>query len=188
MSGCSHRNEGCKSTELAQFTPDAVHTKDDTKCGGIIKNFNGSPDDNAPNEAIKYKGKIITSNKKKSAIFIQHHADVSKLKFTPEERAVTRRLKKILGSSSGKCSKCTPFKIEELELAISKMRKGGSGARRRSTNILKNLGSDSKNRTASHLQCILQTSHSAPNVEKCDHYPLTKTRETCQRPSVLPSN
>ena len=109
-------------------------------CGALSKTSNGSPDDNAPNEAIKYKGKIITSNKKKSAIFIQHYADVSKLKFTPEERAVTRRLKKILGSSSGNYSNCTPFKIEELELAISKMRKGAAGPDDVPPIFLKTLG------------------------------------------------
>jgi len=73
--------------------------------------------------AGRHKGRVKTSNKKKANIFAQHYAAVSKLNFTPKERVITRRLKKILGSLTANNLSCIQFSLEELEAAIHKMRR-----------------------------------------------------------------
>ena len=130
-----------KTQSWRDLLEDAAIAKDDNKLWGIIKNLNGTPDDNAPNEALKHKGRVLTSNRKKANVFIQHYAAVSKLKFTPKERAITRRLKRILGSPTENHLNCVPLTLEELETAIQKMRrKGAAGPDNIPPTFLKALG------------------------------------------------
>ena len=130
-----------KTQSWRDLLEDAVIAKDDTKLWKIIKNLNGTPDNNSPNEALKHKGRVITSNKKKANIFAQHYAAVSKLNFTPKERVITRRLKKILGSPTANNLSCIQFSLEELEAAIHKMRrKGAAGPDDIPPTFLKALG------------------------------------------------
>ena len=135
-----------KTQSWRDLLEDAVIAKDDTKLWKIIKNLNGTPDNNSLNEALKHKGRVITSNKKKANIFAQHYAAVSKLNFTPKERVITRGLKKILGSPTANNLSCIQFfSLQELEAAIQKMcRKGAAGPDDIPPTFLKALGSLSK--------------------------------------------
>ena len=134
-----------KTQSWRDLLEDASVAKDDTKLWKIIKNLNGTPDNNSPNEALKHKGRIITSNKQKANIFAQHYAAVSKLHFTPKERAINRRLKKILSSPTANNLSCIQFTMEELEAAIHKMRrKGAAGSDNIPPSFLKALGPSAK--------------------------------------------
>ena len=119
----------------------AVGLGDDQKLWKVIHSLNGTPDSNSPNEAIHHKGRVITSGKKKSNVFISHYAAVSKLNFNMRERAVNRRLKKILKSPTVGERSTTPLTMTELTTAISKMKgKGAAGPDDIPPTFLKALG------------------------------------------------
>ena len=68
---------------------------DERKVWKFIRSLNGTPDTNSPNEVLIHNGRRITSNRKKADLFIGHYADVSKLKFSEEDKAINRRCKDI---------------------------------------------------------------------------------------------
>ena len=136
-----------KEKSWRDLLEDAVGTIDDTKMWRVIKSFNGSPDDNTPNEALLHNGRVITSNKKKADIFLQHYARASKLKFTKKERATNRRLKKLLDSKrrAGNDKTCSSFNMNEMDTAIRKMKsKGAAGPDNVPPSFLKSLGPNAK--------------------------------------------
>ena len=130
-----------KTDSWRELLEDAIAAEDDSKLLRIIKNLNGSPESNAPNEAMIHKGRVITSNKQKADLFARHYAAVSRLTFTDEERAENLYLKKILKSPSVDDSSCSAFTMSELKSAIRKMkRKGAAGPDDISPSLLKALG------------------------------------------------
>jgi hypothetical protein len=104
-----------KTDSWRELLEDAIAAEDDSKLWRIIKNLNGSPESNAPNEAMIHKGRVITSNKQKADLFARHYAAVSRLTFTDEERAENLYLKKILKSPSVDDSSCSAFTMSELK-------------------------------------------------------------------------
>ena len=120
--------DAAKEEGWRDLLQDAVTDADEGKIWGIIKSLNGSTSSNAPNVAMVHKGKTVTCNRKKADIFMQHYASVSKLKFSKEERALNRSMKKLLSKPTVGDSNCTPFTMRELDKAIKSMRaKGAAG-------------------------------------------------------------
>ena len=95
--------EACKEAAVAiaeakqerwrEFVEGAINETDERKMRGFIKSLNGSPSSNAPNITMEHDGKVITSGKKKTSLFLSHYAAVSHLKFLKEERDINRELK-----------------------------------------------------------------------------------------------
>jgi len=145
LKACKEVNEeiqAAKTESWRNLLEDALASDDESKLWRIIKDLNGSPEDNAPNEAMVHNGRIITSNRKKADAFARHYAAVSRLKFTKEEREENRRLRKILESPSVGNSSCSDFTLGELKTAIAKMkRKGAAGPDEIPPSFLKALGS-----------------------------------------------
>ena len=121
---------------------DTINSPDEGKMWRLIKNLNGSPDTNSPNEAMSYNGRLITSSSRKADIFTNHYAEVSKLHLSAEERATNRSLKKRLRSHRSDPTEEQPdFTMCEMKQAIQKMKtKGAPGPDRIPPSFLKNLG------------------------------------------------
>ena len=137
--------EEAKGEAWKNLLEDAVTDKDSTQLWGIIRDLNGTPSANAPNQAMTHKGKTIVSNKKKANIFAKHYGAVSRLKFTREERRVNLRLKKILRTAdvpdAESSASCSPFTMDELKHAILQMNaKGACGPDDIPPTFLKALG------------------------------------------------
>ena len=84
LTACREANDQiqqAKADSWRNLLEDAVVSEDESKLWRIIKDLNGSPEDNAPNEVMVHKGKVISSNKKKADLLAQHYAAVSRLKF-----------------------------------------------------------------------------------------------------------
>ena len=67
-----------------------------TRVWKVIKSLNGTPDANAPNEAMVVNNKVYTTDHSKATKFAQHYANVSRHTFTSEDRSVNREAKKRL--------------------------------------------------------------------------------------------
>jgi len=129
LASCREVNEAVRDSKTESWRnllDDAIASEDDSKLWSIIHDLNGTPDGNAPNEAMIHNGRIITSNERKSELFMQHYAAVSRLNFSAEERDQNRRLKKILTSPSVDDESSSPFTMSELKKAIRKMKKKGA--------------------------------------------------------------
>ena len=144
LEACKEANDAIRDSKTEcwrNLLEDAVNADDDSKLWRIIKGLNGSTEDNAPNEVMINKGRLVASNKKKADLFIHHYAAVSRLKFSNEERGENRRLKKVLGASSAEDESCAEFKLSELKTAIDKMkRKGAAGPDEIPPSFIKALG------------------------------------------------
>ena len=117
-----------KTDRWRELLEEAATSTDDSKLWKIIKDLNGSPEDNTPNEAMIHKGRVITSSKQKADLFARHYAAVSRLEFSKEERTENLQLKKVLKSPSVDGKSCRTLKMSELKTAIRKMkRKGAAG-------------------------------------------------------------
>ena len=57
--------------------------------------MNGTPSTNSPNEVLIHNGKRLTSNRKKADCFMNHYAGVSKLKFSKEDKRISRYVKDV---------------------------------------------------------------------------------------------
>ena len=116
-----------REENLRNLLEDTVMEVDDNKMWRLIRSLNGTPETNSPNEAMKHKGKMITSNQKKAEIFAKHYASVSRHKFTKEERDMNRDCKKRLRATRPNRD-WVPFTLPELKRAIKQMkRKGAAG-------------------------------------------------------------
>ena len=72
--------EACKTARSAineaktdawrKVLQDSSGNGDDAKMWKIIKSLNGTPDNNSPNEAMVFQGRLITSNKRKADILL----------------------------------------------------------------------------------------------------------------------
>ena len=85
-----------KTNAWREVLDDASNVKDDSKMWRIIRGLNGSLETNSPNEAMSYKGHIITSNKRKADIFAEHYAGVSSLRMSKRDRDFNRSFKERL--------------------------------------------------------------------------------------------
>ena len=133
--------ETAKEESWRDLLEDVITDADEGKLWGIIKSLNGSTSTNAPNVAMIHNGKTITCNRKKSDIFMQHYARVSKLKFDKSDRDLNRTLKKLLRTPSVDEDSCRDFTMRELDKAISVMRgKGAAGPDDIPPTFLKALG------------------------------------------------
>ena len=123
---------------------DTMTEADDAKIWRVIKSLNGSPDGNAPNEAMVVNGKTFTSDQSKATKFAQHYANVSRHSFTKEDRNVNRSAKKCLDNHHPQDDidpPCPAFTMTELKRAITKMkRKGAEGPDQIPPSFLKELG------------------------------------------------
>ena len=147
---CKDVNETIKKAKeesWRELLEDVITEGNDEKFWRVVKSLNGSPSSNARNEAMKHKGKTITSDARKAEIFLQHYAKVSRHKFTRSERDINRRLKKLLRrrEAGPKQINCSNFTIHELEQAIHAMkRKGAAGPDDIPPSFLKELGDNGK--------------------------------------------
>ena len=133
--------EKAKEESWRDLLSDTATDADSHKLWGLIKSLNGTPDTNAPNQAMRHKGRIITSSQKKAEIFSQHYASVSKLSFNAEERKMNRDCKRKLETQSVDNESCQDFTMTELKRAINKMkRKGAEGPDNIPPAFLKEIG------------------------------------------------
>ena len=144
LDACKEAQEeinNAKEDSWRDLLEDTMEEANDSKLWGVIKSLNGTPETNSPNEAMKHKGKTITSSEKKAEIFAKHYASVSRHKFTKEERDTNREFKKRLRSTAGKDADWRPFTMAELKRAIKKMkRKSAAGPDGIPPSFLKELG------------------------------------------------
>ena len=125
-------------TEAWRRVLEDASSTDDRRMWGVIRGLSGSPDGNAPNEAMRVNGRLTTTNKGKADAFVAHYAAVSRLPLTSEDRAEERALKKRL--------RCGPapvpdFTAEELRTALANMKpRGAPGPDNISPALLQNLG------------------------------------------------
>ena len=131
LESCKEVNQtirDAKTESWRNLLEGALAAENDTLLWRIIKDLNGSTDDNAPNEVMINKGRIISSNEGKAKAFIHHYSEVSRLSFSEEERAENRRLKKTLESPSVDDESSAKFTMSELKKAIRRMKaKGAAG-------------------------------------------------------------
>ena len=147
--------EACKETNDAireakgecwrEVVEDALSCEDEGKMWNFIKTLNGTPDTNSPNEVLVVNGRKLSSNSKKADAFIEQYADVSRLKFSKEERNDNRKAKRMLRKSTVDDESTVAFSMNELEKAIQKTRKkGASGDDDIPPTFLKDLGTNAK--------------------------------------------
>ncbi len=149
LEACKETNEAIRLAKAEcwkEVVEDAANCEDEGKMWNFIKTLNGTPDNNSPNEVLVVNGRKLTSNKKKADAFIQEYADVSKLSFDKDERAVNRKAKRMLRKmATPNDESTTPFTMAELEKAIRKMRaKGAAGEDEIPPSFLKALGPRAK--------------------------------------------
>ena len=92
----------------------------------FVKSLNGSPDNNAPNEALKVGHKRVVNPKKKAELFAKHYARVSKLKLSRAERKLNLKLKRLVARKAQPNAEFPEFTMQELEAAIKRMRRKGA--------------------------------------------------------------
>ena len=129
MDACEEAREAIKKAKAESWKEvleDAINGTDERKMWTFIKSLNGTPDNNSPNEVMKHKGVIISSNNKKADIIASHYAKVSSHTFTAEERKLNLKCKRLLKSASANNHSCAKFNMTELKKAISRMK--GKGA------------------------------------------------------------
>ena len=120
LEACKEANEEilkAKEESWREFLQDSISPAEEHKIWKVIRSLNGSPQTNSPNEAMVHKGKKITSPVAKANIFVEHYANVSKLKLTSEDRKLNRLLKKRL-SNAANPNEVRLFTIRELKKAI----------------------------------------------------------------------
>jgi ribonuclease HI len=133
-----------KEESWKDLLQETISSVDEAQMWRLVKSLNGSPDSNAPNEAMRHHGKLITSGKRKANIFVNHYAAVSDLTMSADDRAVNRRLKKTLREHRRHREdrdEVPDFTMPELKKAIKKMKmKGAPGPDDIPPSFLKNLG------------------------------------------------
>jgi len=130
-----------KEQSWIDFVEDLEHNADPTKVWRIIKSLSGTPDSNAPNEAMTLDGRTISSDAGKANAFMSHYAAVNRLTFSKEDRARNRECKAMLKSPSADSEAGRDFTVMELDSAIAKMKtKGAAGPDDIPPTFLKALG------------------------------------------------
>ena len=148
LQACRDTNEAIRESKQEcwrEVVEDTMSCGDEGKMWNFIRTLNGTPDNNTPNEVLVVNGKKLTSNKSKADAFIQQYADVSKLKFSKEDKVHNRQAKKMLSQPTVNDVTTEPFNMEELDAAIQKTRaKGAAGDDDIPPTFLKALGPKAK--------------------------------------------
>ena len=93
MDACREVNEAIKEAKeesWREVVEGAVADGDERKVWSFVKQLNGNPNTNSPNDVLVHKGKRITSHKRKADCFVGHYADVSKLNFNAADKIINR--------------------------------------------------------------------------------------------------
>ena len=150
----THRKEWVQACQEAQATiksakteawqkvlEDATTIGDDSKMWKTIKSLKGTPESNSPNEAMVHQGHLITSDKRKADLFVNHYARTSKLVMSKADRLENRRAKKMIRQKREEGKTERPFTLNELKGAITRMKsKGAAGPDGISPPLIKHLG------------------------------------------------
>ena len=104
------REEAKEEARIA-FVESLEEDDDAGKVWRVIKSLDGAPTSSAPNEALCFKGKTITSNKAKADTFAKHYASVSSLQFTKVERDEIRSTKQHLNAPGPDYQSCNDFSM-----------------------------------------------------------------------------
>ncbi len=127
-----------KTEAWRKVLEDASSANDDRRIWGVIRGLNGSPDGNAPNEAMRVRDRLVTSGRGKADAFVAHYASVSKLPLTRQDRAEERALKKRLRPRP---APPPDFTAEELRTALANMKpRGAPGPDNITPAMLQHLG------------------------------------------------
>ena len=144
LEACQETNDAireAKSDCWREVVEGAINSEDEGKVWSFVKTLNGTPGRNSPNEALVVDGRKITSDKRKADAFIDNYADVSRLRFTKEERKTNHQAKKMLRKATVNDESCETFTMGELDKAIQKMKaKGAAGDDGIPPTFLKALG------------------------------------------------
>ena len=109
------------------FLEDTISSPNEKRTWRLINCLNDTPEKNSPNEAMRYNGRLITSNEQKADIFSSHYATVSSLKMSKEDRAINWSLRKRLSALRRLPEEDrVDFTMVELQNAIGKMKSRGT--------------------------------------------------------------
>ena len=179
--------EACKTARSAineaktdawrKVLQDSTSNGDDSKMWKIIKSLNGTPDNNSPNEAMVFQGRLITSNKRKADIFVNHYSRISKLSLSKQDRSEHRLLKSKLRSAKAN-SQIPPFTLPELRNAIYKMKpRGAPGPDRIPPSFLKHLGPKAQQKLLDLYNISLITAATPQSWRNATIIPLLKANK-----------
>ena len=115
-----------KMESWRELLSDAEITSNESAMWDIIKSLNGTPDSNAPNEALQYNNRLITHAKGKADIFADYYASVSRLPMSKEDRNLNRDLRKHVRFLTADDESTCWLKMKELRSAIKRMKTKGS--------------------------------------------------------------
>ena len=143
----------------------------------IIQGFNGTPDDNSPNEAISHNGRTIIDIKSTANVLINHYARVSKLNMSQSDCDTNSQFNKRLNALSIDDESCAPLLMGELQSAIKKTKgKGAAGSDNIPPSFLKSLGPLALQELLSIFQLIILTFSVPTSLEDCHHHSIAQSR------------
>ena len=143
LEACKEVNEAIRQQKEDSWKDllEGAVSSDEQKLWSFIKSVNGSPSTNSPNEVIVHEGRRITSNRKKADCFMNHYANVSKLKFSKEDKQINRHVKDVKKIPTVEGRSCGKFTMRELKRGLAKMkRRGAPGPDDITPAFLKELG------------------------------------------------
>ena len=194
----SHRKEwleACREAQEAiteaktdawrQVLEECTQSTDDKKLWRVIKNLNGTPESNSPNEAMNHGGRLITSDKRKADIFAIHYANVSDLGMSKCDRDENRQLKAYIRKVDTRDPGTPDFTMSELRNGISKMKsRGAPGPDNIPPTFLKHLGPRASSRLLRIFNVSLRNSEVPQMWRNATIIPLLKSGKS---PSELAS-
>ena len=123
LEACGEVNEAiteAKQESWKEILEEALTEADERKIWNVAKQLNGTPDTNTPNEVLVHKGKRVVSHRKKADCFIEHYADVSRNRFSGNDKTVNRDAKILLKEQTAEEKNCKAFSMQELKSALKK--------------------------------------------------------------------
>ena len=167
-----------KTEAWKKVLADSDPSCDDSKMWKVIRSLNGTPESNSPNEAMAYRGRLITSNKRKADIFVNHYSTISKVQLSKEDRAEHRSLKSKLREARTTDASVQPFTLSELRNAIQRMKsRGAPGPDRIPPTFLKHLGPKALRKLLELFNMSLRTSVTPQSWRNATIIPLLKTNK-----------
>ena len=174
-----------KTNAWRKVLEDSTNCGDDSKMWKTIKSLNENPDNNSPNEAMAYQGRLVTSNKRKANIFANHYSGISRLNLSKENRSETRSLKERLKLARSNNILAQPFTLSELKSAIQRMKsQGAAGPDKVPPNFLKHLGPKALRKLLDLYNLSLSTSTTPQSWRDAVIIPILKANKP---PSELTS-
>ena len=128
-----------------------------TSAWRVIRSLSGrAPATVERNEVLVHEGREYHTASRKADAFVQHYAEVSRHKFTAEERRKDRAIRRRLFEAGRRLGpwgrECSDFSVAEFEVALRAGKSGGAeGADGISPRFLKGLGKVAKEFT---LNCL----------------------------------